>query len=308
MLEFIESMPDRTKPAATLRALVNQDHESLHRKIKMNWANRNGQTVFSNQHDGIGVGLDAEHDTNTVAKALSAEITATCGYDVKVDAKPMDHKRPQVKPYVWPVQKIGSTKGSPYVVVTPTNFENTIRASFEDVWHERVSSASTSQEVVMLSDHDTPSEALLAHAPRACSFEIQESEQQKAWDSPLMREMRMIAERGQVWVGRPKDRRGMERTDLDDDEQHQPVGMSAETNSDGSASPSMASEDLGNGYQALDSTAASSEYGSPDDTETMSDGMSTSEASSVCSTPCIEPCGSGPLRTMQGGAMIMERS
>ena len=138
MLEFIESMPDRTKPAATLRALVHQDHESLHRKIKMNWANRNGQTVFSNQHDGIGAGLDAEHDANTVAKALSDEITATCGYDVKVDAKQMDHKRPQVNPYVWPVQKIGSTKGSPYVVVTPMNFENTIRASFEDVWHDRV--------------------------------------------------------------------------------------------------------------------------------------------------------------------------
>jgi hypothetical protein len=44
MLEVIESMPGRDKPAATLRrALVHQDHESLHRiKVKMSWADSNG--------------------------------------------------------------------------------------------------------------------------------------------------------------------------------------------------------------------------------------------------------------------------
>ena len=102
------------------------------------------------------MGLDTEHDAHMVAKALSVEITATCGYAVQVEAKPMDHKRPQVTPYVWPVRRVGSTKGGPYETVTPTGLEGTIRQSFEDVRNDCVASSSTSQEVIVLSDHTTP--------------------------------------------------------------------------------------------------------------------------------------------------------
>ena len=94
MLALIEAIAGPDKPAATLRALVSQDHESLHRKVKIGWAHRNGQVAFSNQHDGVGIGLDAEHDIDEVAKALSAEISATCGYQVRVEAKPLEHKPP----------------------------------------------------------------------------------------------------------------------------------------------------------------------------------------------------------------------
>ena len=139
-----------------------------------------------------------------VAKALSEEITATCGYAVRVEAKPTEHKRPHVTPYVWPVRRMGSTKGGPYVTVAPTGFEGTIRQSFEDVWNDRVASSSTSQEIIILSDHDTPSETIQARASRACSFEIHDPDKRKAWDSPFMREIRLMTERGQVWVGRPR--------------------------------------------------------------------------------------------------------
>ena len=236
-----------------------------------------------------------ERLTSRIADDCGRHCVATDGRDERRKNSPRLSVRVSVMPARGSVIPRLQRPRVRYVVVTPTNFENTIRVSFEDVWHDRVSSASTSQEVIMLSDHDTPSEILLARASRACSFEIQDPEQQKAWDSPLMQEMRMMAELEQVWVGRPKNREGMERADLDECEQHQPVGMSAETDSDRSASPSMASEDFGNRQQALDSTAASSEHGSPDDTETMSEGLSTSEASSACSTPCVEMINVGTL-------------
>ena len=62
--------------------------------------------------------------------------------------------------------------------------------------------------------------------------------------------------------------------------------MGAGTDSDRSASPSVASEDFDNGQRALDSPSESSEHGPFNDTETMSEEPSTPEASSACSTPC----------------------
>jgi hypothetical protein len=123
-----------------------------------------------------------------------------------------------------------------------TCLEDTIRASFEDVWHDRVTSASVSQEVIILSDHDTSRDVLLARASRACSFEIQDPEQQKAWDSLLMREMRTMAERGQVWVGRRRDRRNAGQTDLEEYQRSQPARMDADSDSVHLSSPSVASE------------------------------------------------------------------
>ena len=69
MIELIEQIPGRDKPAATCRCYVNQDHEGFHRRVKIGWAKRNNQTPFSNQHDGIGIGLDAQHDPKSVAES-----------------------------------------------------------------------------------------------------------------------------------------------------------------------------------------------------------------------------------------------
>ena len=69
MIELIEQVPGRDKTAATCRCSVNQDHEGFHRRVKIGWAKRNNQTPFSNQHDGIGIGLDAQHDPKSVAES-----------------------------------------------------------------------------------------------------------------------------------------------------------------------------------------------------------------------------------------------
>ena len=229
-----------------------------------------------------------------VAKALSEEITATCGYAVRVEAKPMEHKRPQVTPYVWPIRRMGSTKGGPYVTVTPTGLEGTIRQSFEDVWNGRVASSSASQDIIILSDHDTPTETLRARASRACSFEIQDPEQQTAWDNPVMREIRLIAERGQVWAGRSRGREATGLADLGEHERFLATGSSIGSCSEVSTATSETSEDaedVDDGLRALSSPSGCSDHALLDDTRTISAPTSTPETPSLCSTPYGEAVG-----------------
>jgi hypothetical protein len=49
---------------------------------------------FTLQHDGVGIGLDAGCDSNTVAMGLTQEVTATCGYPLKVGSQRNDSSAP----------------------------------------------------------------------------------------------------------------------------------------------------------------------------------------------------------------------
>ena len=276
MLDLIKTMTSRDKPAATLRALVHQEHESLHRRVKIGWAHRNGQFAFSNQHDGVGIGLDVEHDENEVAKALSAEVSATSGYQVRVVAKLLEHKRPQVTPYVWSVRQIGADQGDSFVSVSPTGLERTLQASFEEVWQERVPHASVSQEIIILGDHDMPNDDLLARASRTCTFQIREPGAQEAWESSLMRETRLMAERGQVWVGQPRETRNKSAIPSEIEQCHHP-GL--DIRADRAGLPSIMSNDDVETRSASSTPSECSSHSSPDDVETLSEATHSSCAS-----------------------------
>ena len=78
------------KPAATGRSFFNQDYEGAARKTKLNWLLRERQYPFFKLHDGVGGGLDGEHDPDTVAHDLSRAVSEVLGFEHVVDAKPME--------------------------------------------------------------------------------------------------------------------------------------------------------------------------------------------------------------------------
>ena len=130
-----------------------------------------------------------------VAKALSAEVSATCGYQARVEAKPLDHKRPHVA--CDPSRLAGQADRS-----RPGRLERSLQASFDEVWQERTSLSSVSREIIILGDHGMPNDTLLACASRTCTFQIRA----RAWSTgsvgkPLhAQDAAHGSERGQVWV------------------------------------------------------------------------------------------------------------
>ena len=64
--DLVKASGERAKPHATLRSYMMQEVEWVGREAKKRWANWEGHTWFSNQHDGLGVGF---HDGVTHAQA-----------------------------------------------------------------------------------------------------------------------------------------------------------------------------------------------------------------------------------------------
>ena len=81
----------------------------------------------------------------------------------------------------------------------------------------------------------------------------------------------------------------------------QPARIDAGTDSVRLSTPSMASEDLDDEQLASESPSEHSALSPFDDTETLSEISSSVEECSTLSSSCIEPIGSEPVRTMQGG-------
>mmetsp|Transcript_44361 Transcript_44361/g.100199 ORF Transcript_44361/g.100199 Transcript_44361/m.100199 type:complete len:282 (-) Transcript_44361:461-1306(-) len=172
MLELIRATGDKDKPEATLRSFVNQDYESVHRHAKINWALRHGQYVFSNQHDGLGIGLDSGYDANSVAAALTQEVSASCGYPLRVEVKQMAHRRPQTKDFAWPKMRTTAFEGDAHVPITPTGIEVRLKDALIAVMRGDASNIVIEQDTTILSTHDTTNEDFCQRAARACTFEV----------------------------------------------------------------------------------------------------------------------------------------
>ena len=211
MLKFIRATGDKDKPEATLRSFVNQVYESVHRHAKLNWAWRNGQHAFSLQHDGVGIGCDAGRDPTTMAMALTQEITATCGYPLRVEAKNMAHRRPQTKDYVWPKRRTTAFEGDSYVLLTPTGTESRLKEALITVLQNNASRVTVEQDVIMLSEHNTTNGELFQRAARASRFQVDTADDARGsaevmWCTGLMREASIMAARGYMWVGETSNR------------------------------------------------------------------------------------------------------
>ena len=104
-----------------------------------------------------------------------------------------------------------------------------------------------------------------------------------------MREMRLMAERGQVWVGRPRGREVTGLADLDERERLHATGSNNESTA--TSETSEDAEDAEDGLRALSSPSECSDYAPLDDTRTLSEPTSTPEIPSLRSTPHGEAIG-----------------
>ena len=74
-----------TRPILTLKSFVLQEAEAVGREAKIRAAAALSLRVVSLQHDGLAfTGFAVEDRLSEIASAMSAEVTASCGYDVKV--------------------------------------------------------------------------------------------------------------------------------------------------------------------------------------------------------------------------------
>lgn len=85
LYDLVKASGERMKPHATLRSYMMQEVEWIGREAKKRWANWEGHTWFSNQHDGLGVGF---HDGVTHAQAeteLTRAVSRALGYEQRVN-------------------------------------------------------------------------------------------------------------------------------------------------------------------------------------------------------------------------------
>jgi hypothetical protein len=120
MRQLIGNIRGGDRLNATLRAFTNQDYEGTARLAKINWAIRHHQHPFSKQHDGISIGIDADHNPVSVAQALTNEVSAILGYHQEVSPKPMENRRPATLDYVLPTCEYGWGDGPQHVDIIPT--------------------------------------------------------------------------------------------------------------------------------------------------------------------------------------------
>ena len=202
MLEIVNAFGDRARPGATVRSFINQDFEGKNRRAKILWARRHRQFPLSNQHDGVFIGLDANHAPRTVADALTAEVSATCGYEQPVEVKPLEHARPGCVPYTWPAQLKSTFVGDEHVAIAPTTFEASLRHAFDMALTSDGASSSVTLDLIALAEHRLSEHEVRERATRHCSFTVVlPANATGAWDSLWMREMRIMVRRGHVWVG-----------------------------------------------------------------------------------------------------------
>ena len=113
MADLITQIGDREKPQSTLRNYCNQECEGISRMAKMRWADWNGHTWFSLEHDGLGVGLSGNIDEKDAARAATEWSSKALGYTQIVNAKPMP-THDQGEKWAWARQK-----RAPKVVTIP---------------------------------------------------------------------------------------------------------------------------------------------------------------------------------------------
>ncbi len=100
MRKLIENMRGGDRLNATLREFINQDYEGTARLAKIHWAIRHHQHPFSKQHASTSIGIDADHTPESVAQALTNEVSEILGYHQEISPKPMKHRRPTTMDYV----------------------------------------------------------------------------------------------------------------------------------------------------------------------------------------------------------------
>jgi ribonuclease HI len=203
MHALITAANDRAKPEATLRAFYNQDFEGVSRRAKIRWAALHGQYPFLNQHDGVGIGTDAAHTPDAVARALTEEVSAALGYRQPVEDKPMAHQRPNTEKYRWPTKCDERGAGSQYVHVAPTGEAARLQTLVATALAAG-GTATMTIDTIVLADHDTDEATLRQRSSRACSFTIPAPNgSEDVWRSTFMRELCVAVERGHLWVGTP---------------------------------------------------------------------------------------------------------
>ena len=94
MAALISQAGERERPQSTLRSYCNQECEGISREAKQRWADWEGHTWFSREHDGLVVGL--VHGTRQQDAEREATMWAgrALGYHQQVTAKPMPATNP----------------------------------------------------------------------------------------------------------------------------------------------------------------------------------------------------------------------
>ena len=100
MAALISQAGERERPQSTLRSYCNQECEGISREAKQRWADWEGHTWFSREHDGLVVGL--VHGTRQQDAEREATMWAgrALGYHQQVTAKPMPATNPS-SPWEW---------------------------------------------------------------------------------------------------------------------------------------------------------------------------------------------------------------
>jgi hypothetical protein len=151
----------------------------------------------------VGIGIDAAHTPDAVARALTEEVSAALGYRQPVEDKPMAHQRPNTEKHRWPTKCDERGAGSQYVHVTPTGEAARLQTLVATALAAG-GTASTTIDMITLADHDTDEATLRQRSSRACSFTIPAPNgSEDIWQSAFMRELCVAVERGHLWVGTP---------------------------------------------------------------------------------------------------------
>ena len=72
MLDLVHQGGARERPKSTMRSYCLQEKEAISCQAKMRWADWDGHTWFSIEHDGLGVGLAEDTDPTEAALEITS--------------------------------------------------------------------------------------------------------------------------------------------------------------------------------------------------------------------------------------------